>query len=69
MVLAEVIPGLFSAFSEDALFTLSGAVRLLNGTFELGRWEVPVLVTRGRGAPGRPDGRSIDAELDRKAHA
>jgi amino acid transporter len=131
VVLAEVILGLFSAFSEDALFTLFGAATLLpaviyaatvglylvkrrslpaNGKFDLGRWEIPVLVvavvwlvfelalfrdaafadawlyvvvllvigavylgallvTRGRGALALPEARSIDAELDRKAHA
>ena len=64
-MLAEVILGVFSAYSEDALFTLFGAATLLpaviyaatialylakrksmqpNGKFDLGVWEIPILV-------------------------
>lgn len=65
VVLAQVILGLFSAYSQDALFTLFSAATLLpaviyaatvvlylakrktfapNGKFDLGAWEIPVLV-------------------------
>ncbi|WP_238009105.1 amino acid permease [Dactylosporangium sp. AC04546] len=65
VVLAEIILGVFAAYSQDALFTLFGAATLLpaviyaatvalylakrkslpaGGRFDLGAWEIPVLV-------------------------